>query len=255
VTVAACAALVERGDPDRFLAVMAAPVEVRAQLFPLYAFNLEVARAPWVTEEALIAEMRLQWWRDVVGNAASGAARAHEVAGPLHELIRDFGLPVEVLDRLISARGWDIGREPHADMAALDGYLEATGAGLMWLAARAIGAPDGAEAAVRAYGWASALAGYLRAVPELAARGRSPIPEDVQLRELATEGLARLTSARAARKSVPKDVAPALLAGWMAAPVLRLAEAEPGRVATGELAVAEFRKRGALLWQALTGRW
>ena len=66
MTLAACAAMVARGDPDRFLAVMAAPVTVRARLLPLYAFNLEVARAPWVTDEALIAEMRLQWWRDVV---------------------------------------------------------------------------------------------------------------------------------------------------------------------------------------------
>ena len=113
MSVAACAELVSRGDPDRFRAVLAAPVEARAQLLPLYAFNLEVARAPWVTQEPLIAEMRLQWWRDVVENAASGAARAHEVAGPLHDLIRDFGLPVAVLDRLIAARRWDIHREPH----------------------------------------------------------------------------------------------------------------------------------------------
>ena len=66
MTVAACAGLVERGDPDRFLAVMAAPPAARARLFPLYAFNLEVARAPWVTQEPMIAEMRLQWWRDAV---------------------------------------------------------------------------------------------------------------------------------------------------------------------------------------------
>ncbi|MFN5827641.1 MAG: phytoene synthase, partial [Rhodobacterales bacterium] len=38
MTVAACAALVQRGDPDRFMAVMAAPVAARARLFPLYAF-------------------------------------------------------------------------------------------------------------------------------------------------------------------------------------------------------------------------
>ena len=44
----ACAALVERGDPGRFRATMAAPLAARRVLFPLYAFNLEVARAPWV---------------------------------------------------------------------------------------------------------------------------------------------------------------------------------------------------------------
>ncbi|MBN8632925.1 MAG: squalene/phytoene synthase family protein, partial [Rhodobacterales bacterium] len=130
MSVAACAELVQRGDPDRFRAVMAAPRDARAQLFPLYAFNLEVARAPWVTQEPLIAEMRLQWWRDVVENAASGAARAHEVAGPLHEVIQDFGLPVEVLDKVIAARRWDIHRDPHEGAGALDAYLDETGAGL-----------------------------------------------------------------------------------------------------------------------------
>ena len=250
MTVAACAELVQRGDPDRFLAVMAAPALARAQLFPLYAFNLEVARAPWVTQEVLIAEMRLQWWRDVVENAASGAARAHEVAGPLHDLIRDFGLPVEVLDRLIAARRWDIHREPHDGPEALAAYLEDTGAGLMWLAARALGAPDAAERPVRDYGWASAASMYIRALPELMARGRRPLPEGVSVQDLARKGLQKLGSARKARKAVPKDVAPALLVGWQAEAILR-------QVVTGRSSpsLSEARRRWLLLWQAFTGRW
>jgi phytoene/squalene synthetase len=66
----ACAALVERSDPDRFRVAMAAPPAAREVLFPLYAFNLEVARAPWATREPMLAEMRLQWWRDQVEAAA-----------------------------------------------------------------------------------------------------------------------------------------------------------------------------------------
>jgi phytoene/squalene synthetase len=254
LTVAACAALVERGDPDRFLAVMAAPRHARAQLFPLYAFNLEVARAPWVTDEPLIAEMRLQWWRDVVENAASGAARAHEVAGPLHDLIRDFGLPTEVLDRLIAARRWDIQREPHADLAALESYLEDTGAGLMWLAARTLGAPDASEGAVRDFGWASAVAGYLRALPDLQSRGRHPLPEGVAPETLARMGLDRLQKARAMQRAIPRATAPALLAGWQAAGLLRLAIKEPGRIAAGLLVQSEFARRGSLVKALLTGR-
>ena len=248
MTLDACAALVQRGDPDRFLAVMAAPLHARAQLFPLYAFNLEVARGPWVTEEPLIAEMRLQWWRDVVENAASGAARAHEVAGPLHTLIRDFGLPVAVLDRLIAARRWDIHKEPHE---SLEDYLEDTGAGLMWLAARALGAPDTAEETVRAYGWASAVAGYLRAAPELQARGRQPLPDGVNAAGLAHQGLKKLALARAGRKTVPKAAAPALLAGWQAEGLLRQAVGER----SSSLQLTEFQRRGRLLWQAFSGRW
>lgn len=250
MSVSACAELVQRGDPDRFRAVMAAPVEARAQLFPLYAFNLEVARAPWVTQEPLIAEMRLQWWRDVVENTASGAARAHEVAGPLHGLIRDFGLPVAVLDRLIAARRWDIHREPHQDAAALEAYLEDTGAGLMWLAARSLGAPEAAEPAVRAYGWAAGAAMYIRAVPELAARGRQPLLDGLRTTDLAATALEKLGAARARRNQVPGEIAPALLAGWQAEGILRQVVA--GR-SLPEL--SEARKRWALLWQASTGRW
>jgi phytoene/squalene synthetase len=67
-----CAALVERADPDRFAALMSAPVAVRRVCFPLYAFNIEVSRAPWVTKEPMIAEMRLQWWRDALEEIGEG---------------------------------------------------------------------------------------------------------------------------------------------------------------------------------------
>jgi len=249
VTIADCAALVERGDPDRFLAVMAAPPSARARLFPLYAFNLEVARAPWVAQEPLVAEMRLQWWRDVVENSAAGAARAHEVAEPLHLLIREAGLPLPILDRMVAARRWDCWREPFEDRAALETYLEDTSAGLMWLAALALGAPAGAEAAVRAYGRASGMAGFLAAAPELQARGRHPLPDGAGMEELARLGLDWLATARAGRHTVPKGAAPALLAGWQAPGMLR-------RIAAGEPAqLSEFARRGGLLWQAVTGRW
>lgn len=249
MTIADCAALVERGDPDRFLAVMAAPPSARARLFPLYAFNLEVARAPWVAQEPLVAEMRLQWWRDVVENSAAGAARAHEVAEPLHLLIREAGLPLPILDRMVAARRWDCWREPFEDRAALETYLEDTSAGLMWLAALALGAPAGAEAAVRAYGRASGMAGFLAAAPELQARGRHPLPDGAGMEELARLGLDWLATARAGRHTVPKGAAPALLAGWQAPGMLR-------RIAAGEPAqLSEFARRGGLLWQAVTGRW
>ena len=82
--VIACARLLERGDPERFRAIMATPLGVRKTLFPIFAFNLEVACAPWVTKEPLIAEMRLQWWQDVLSEISDGrAVRRHEVATPL----------------------------------------------------------------------------------------------------------------------------------------------------------------------------
>jgi 15-cis-phytoene synthase len=158
------------------------------------------------------------------------------------------------MDRLIAARRWDIHREPHEDMAALEAYLDDTGGGLMWLAARSLGAPDAAEAAVRDYGWANAAAGYLRALPELVARGRHPLPEGVSSEALARMGIDRLQKARAARKTIPRDAKPALLAGWQADALLRLAVKEPGRVAAGQLALSEFSRRGKLILATMSGR-
>lgn len=246
----ACARLVERGDPDRFQAVMAAPVAARGRLLPLYAFNLEVARAPWVAKEPMIAEMRLQWWRDIL---TEPAPRAHEVAAPLFDLIRAAALPVAVLDRMVEARRWDVYRDAFADAEAFDAFLEDTGAGLMWLSGLALGAGPGDEAGLRAYGWAAALASFLRAVPELEARGRIPLidgrPAAVQ--HLASRGLIRLRTAQAAR--LPRAVRPALLAGWQAEPLLRMAAMDPSAVADDRLHLPEFTRRGRLLWQALTG--
>jgi 15-cis-phytoene synthase len=255
MTIAACAALVEKGDPDRFLATMAAPVWCRELLLPLYAFNLEVARAPWVASQPLVAEMRLQWWRDVVADAATGTPKAHEVAGPLHALIRDTGLPVDVLDRLIAARRWDCWSEPFASSADLETYLNDTSGGLMWLAARALGAPDGAEPATRAYGRAAGMANFLRAAPELLARGRQPLPENSNVSELAKAGLGWLAAARKARTTLPKACAPAMLAGWQTGPLLRLAAKSPDAVTAGSLQLSEFERRGRLLWQVTSGRW
>ncbi len=253
MSIEACADLVERGDPDRFAAVMAAPAGLRAQLWPLYAYNLELAKAPWVTKEPMIAEMRLQWWRDVV---AEPRARAHEVAGPLHDLILRAGLPVDVLDRMAEARRWDIYKDAFEDRAAFDAYLDHTAGGLMWLAAKACGAGDAAEAPARAYGWAAGLANYLRAVPELESRGRLPLVDGrvEAVQALARDGLARIAQARAGRRLVGA-AGPAFLVGWQAEALLRKVVDDPRVVAAGALELSEFTRRGRLMWQAASARW
>ncbi len=253
MSVAACAALVERGDPERFAAAMAAPVAARAVLFPLYAFNLEIARAPFAAREPMIAEMRVQWWADALDEAVEGRVRKHEVAEPLAAVVAGGRVPVAVLHRLVEARRRDCQRAPFADMAALEAYLEDTGGGLMWATAAALGAGAEAEPAVRALGAASAAAGFLRAVPGLRAQGLPGVPGEDHA-GLARAGLARLAGARRGRGAIRAGRA-AMLAGWQAGPLLRLAAAEPERVAEGRLHLSEFARRGRLLWVAATGRW
>ncbi|MEM1078410.1 MAG: squalene/phytoene synthase family protein [Pseudomonadota bacterium] len=256
MTLNACAALVERGDPERFLASMASPVPARSVLFPVYAFNLEVSRAPWVTEEVMIAEMRLQWWRDALEEIGAGAApRAHEVVAPLDAVLD--AQACAVLDALVVARRWEIYREPFKDADALDQYLEDTGAGLVWTLGRLLGAGPEAETPLRGQGWAAALARYLRAVPELEARNRLPLLDgrNEAVANLAQRGLARLREARKAREAVPQKALPALLAGWQAESILKQAASQPQDVAAGVLGGSEFAKRAQLAWISATGRW
>ena len=252
--VIACAEIVRKGDPDRFRATMAAPVVAREKLFPIYAFNVEVARAPWVTAEAMIAEMRLQWWRDVLDEVSSGSAvRQHEVATPLAEVIA----PEEaaLLDDLVVARRWDIYRDPFEGEAEFRDHLSKTSANLLLVAARALGRAP--EQTVRAAGQALGIANWLRAIPALERAGRVPLVDGTPaaVKALAEEGLDLLSTARAGRRDVPREVQPALLTLWEAGAVLRAARATPSRVAEGTLTPAPIQSRARLMWQALTGRW
>jgi len=252
--VAACADLVRRGDPDRFRAAMAAPVAARERLFPLYAFNVEVARAPWLTAEPLIAGMRLQWWRDALAEiGAGGPVRRHPVTTPLAPMLGAG--EAALLDALVVARHRDIGRAPFDGTDAFRAHIDATAGNLLVVAARLLGKAP--EAPLRAAGFAQGLANWLRAVPALAAAGRAPLVDDSPeaLAALAADGLARLRAARAARADIPRTVAPVLLAVWQAGPVLRAARSDPSRVARGRLEPAPFRDRLTLMARAASGRW
>ena len=251
MSLAACAGIVERGDPDRFLATMAAPPGARARLWPLYAFNVEVSRAPWVTREPLIAEMRLQWWSDALGEIASGGpVRSHEVATPLSEVLDAEG--ARALDRTVAARRADAHRTGPADEEALDRHIADTAGELLRQAVRLLGAEGGEKAAGDA-GWAQGIANWLLAVPALEAAGVAPLWPGADPAALARKGLRRLASAR--RSGVPRAARPAMLAAWRAGGVLARAERAPERVRGGGLGGSEFARRGALLLRSATGRW
>lgn len=275
--LAPCARAVESGDRDRFLATMAAPVAARPRLWPIYAVNLELARAPWAASQPLIAEMRLQWWIDALADAGAGKpARAHELAAPLAALIAAARLDPAALIAAAEARRQDCWEEPFADAQAVLAYLRATGAGPMQMALAALAADyedcaDFAKIVAKAQaiagdrGLAGAMANWLIALPDLGARGRAPLgdaPDPALIADLAAAGLAALARARAdwAALAAPKDLrralAPGFFPGWQAGAVLRLAAEQPERaLAPGGLQIAEFRRRGLLAWLALSGRW
>lgn len=250
----ACAALVERADPLRFRGAMAAPVEARKILFPLYAFNVEVARAPWVTKEPMIAEMRLQWWRDVCEEVAEArTVRRHEVATPLAAVISVDD--ARLLDELTAARRWDIYKDAFEDAAHFAAYINQTAGHLTWVAARNLG--DAVESVVRDAAYASGVAAWLRAIPDLEAQGRVPLLDGTAqgVRDLAADALERLKSARAQRSKVSSKAAAALLHIGQAEVTLRAAIKDPQAVAEGTLPDVVRADGFRLAYRAFTGRW
>lgn len=251
--VTACAAIVEKADPDRFAAVMASPVAARAVLFVLYAFNVEVSRAPWLTQETMIAEMRLQWWRDVLEEIGQGAqVRRHEVVTPLSGFLSEPA--TQVLDRLVAARRWDIYKDAFEDAAHFDNYLNETAAGLMWVAACALDpdlTPQGdAEAMVRACGRATGLARFLQAVPALEAHSRIPLVDGraEAIADLARAALDALPAPKLLKRTLGDAAKPAIIEAFATRSLLKQVVQDPRRVAVGDLQVHPMR-RAALLWR------
>ena len=179
-----CRDRVCRFDPDRAAVIAFQPAESRPGLYALHAFNLEVAQLRETVGEPALGAMRLQWWRDALGEAAAGRERRHAVLQPLAAAIRDHDLPEEGFRRLLDAREADLEAAPPADLPA---YARETGGTLAALAGRIVSGQAGSEDT----GTAWALVGWLRA----AAFFGWTLPEEGEPRAIATEALILLGTA------------------------------------------------------------
>ena len=251
------AGLVRRRDPDRYLSARSAPAADRRLLLALYAFNSEVARAAWVTDEPMIARVRLRFWRDAVSAIYEGATTPkHEVAEELARTVSASSLPRAQLEGLIDAREFELHGQTQSGVAEFSEFINSTSGNLMWLAAVALGCGGASERTVRGFAWGAGVASYLRAWPALAAGRRAMFnPDDESVQGLIAQADECIRSARSNRSLVPAKAAPSLLAGWRASATLRRAIAEPGLIASGGLGESEFRRRGTLAWRSATGLW
>ncbi|HTV45507.1 MAG TPA: squalene/phytoene synthase family protein [Stellaceae bacterium] len=232
-----------RHDRDRYQTALFAPAARREALFALYAFNYEIARVREAVTQPTLGRIRLEWWREVIaGCYAGGPVRRHPVAAALAAAIRERSLTSSHFDRLIDAREADFAEDPPATLGALEDYAEGTTAPLIALALEILGVTEPSAFAVgRDVAIAFALAGLLRALPFLSARGRLVIPADIVMRahlnlderlqpspalcaavaEIAARAAGHLQKARAHRRSVPPAALPALLCAIIADRSLR----------------------------------
>ena len=241
-----CANLVRRGDYDRFLAIMSAPIKKRGALFIIFAFNLEVVRAPWVTKEPMISEMRLQWWLDSINEIYEGnTVKKHEVISPLAKLIKDQDLPKDLFINLINARRWDIYKKPHVHAFAFDDYIMATSGNLMALACLAIGMPISDLNSAKEYGYGDGVARLFVAIPILEENNRYPLVNGTEnaVSSLAKTALNKMNNTKFSDNSA----ACALRLAWLSKGVLNKVNHNPKCVLNGDLYPSEFMKKLILL--------
>lgn len=237
-----------RHDHDRFVTAMFAPPERRADLWVLYAFNLELSQIRSQVREPLAGMIRLQWWRDVVEGTRREEALRHPVGGKLLRLIESRQLPLTYFHRLLEGRERDFDAIPFASIADWQAYGQDTAGALTQLAALVLGHE---AAAAQPVGTVWALTGLLRSLPFHLAQGWMTLPvEALNAAGLEADAVAAAKADKAAvamvvmnllpqvqgqlaearRHAVPRVVIPAVLPAVQAGVYLRRMRALSGDV-------------------------
>jgi NADH dehydrogenase [ubiquinone] 1 alpha subcomplex assembly factor 6 len=161
-------AQVRRGDRDRYLALLFAPLAARDGLAAIAAFNLELARAAGEISESMLGLVRLQWWREAVEEIrGGGATRRHPVVDALSAATRAHGLSTDRMLAMIAAREEQLESDGAPNWATFDARADATAANLIRLSLEAVGLDPGAPALAAAsteVGRAYATIGCARSV-------------------------------------------------------------------------------------------
>lgn len=270
---------VRRLDPELFRTALFAREPGREALFTLYAFDIELSRAVHHGRRSeagpLIGQMRLQFWRDTVAEAATGgAARAHEVAEPLHNLIACGRVAAPTLEAMIDGHARELDGPEGADgflAWALERFAARTEAaatllgaplpdGLGSTAARLLGADLALRSAGRMAGEGRSLVPGLGPA-DLAALAQGTLTDGAQTAVQALAALALPARGEGRRQMLgalgraPSAGRPALLPLWRALRTVRHVSASPEAVARGIAEPSPALQAAAHLWIALTGRW
>ncbi len=147
--------------------------KLRPNLFVLMAANIEISRAPWISGESLISEIRLRWWLEAIEEIESGkAVRRHFVTSPLEDILNRS--QTKLIKKNITARYWDINTDPHLNEKELFNYIDCTSGNIWAVAAELLG---GSQKIGRLLGNAIGVVQYCKASNEFTERGRAPFPK------------------------------------------------------------------------------
>ena len=245
-----CASLLKESDPLRFRSIMAAPEKLRPYYFVIFALNVEVSRAPYLTKEPLIADIRLQWWLDVLDEIIGDkAVRKHAVATPLSKCIGKS--QAKELKKFVLARKWDIHSDEFNSLTELNNYLyETTGILFQVAAGRNLVTTNKYfhDACM-----AIALANYLTATPDLKRAGKLPFAglSPIEIGEQCGIAMANLKTAKSHRKNFTERERWVLFTGWKSEKILTKIFRNPENLESIVSKLEQQRMTLAFVWKAI----
>ena len=175
----ACFDIARQNDPDRFLMGLMMPRAKRADIWPIIAFNYEVAKTAEITSEPMMGNIRLQWWRDAIEEIYAGTMpRKHEVVEPLAAVIQKYDLPKDNFLGLINVRDFDLEYKMLADWESFEVYGRKTNVPLNQLILKILEDDEGVEALQQVSFYYAAI-GLIRAIPFHLNQRRLFLPQDI----------------------------------------------------------------------------
>jgi phytoene synthase len=136
-----CEALVKDTDKDRFLATLFAPADSRADLYVLYAFDIETAAVAQRVRDPAAGEIRLQWWHDALAGILESTG--NPVADAMLETTARNGIDTLLALSLIDARRQALYPNQHQSEAEFELFASETAGAIYLMAAQVLGGkPD-----------------------------------------------------------------------------------------------------------------
>jgi len=158
------------------------PQETRRAITAFYALCRELDDVVDECHERLVAETKLNWWRDEIERFATGRPE-HPVTLALHDTAPGRALSQNLLLEIVDGMAMDLDITRYPDFKSLHLYCYRVAGVVGEVAADIFGGPRGDEdRAVRRYahelGLAFQLTNIIRDVGEDARRGRIYLPQD-----------------------------------------------------------------------------
>lgn len=154
-------------DRERFYISLFAPEATRPAIWALLAFNQEIVKTKAVVSEAMLGEIRLQWWRETLGSIANGTPREHPVAQAIHKNVQNFARVRPALDEIIDTWSDDFNGAGRVSIKNLEKHARGTSGALneAILLLQADSATDPELEVARHIGALWGLTGTLRGLP------------------------------------------------------------------------------------------